>query len=219
MRTISVGIFAEGPTDYDFFSPLIVRLTSELASALSPHPVQIADPLQWPGRPSNAGFRSITSAQAAVIDVLLVHTDGAGDNRRAIRERIDPWKEIVRHLFDGRRRVFVPIVPVRETEAWMLCDVDALNRTFGAKREAEELSLPRHPKQVEQVQDPKLKLQSIQIRIVGKRAARRIGVRPLYARLGHEVSLRMLRQLPAFAQFEEDFCDALTQLGFLEARD
>ncbi len=216
MRTLSLGIFAEGSTDIEFLSPVLVRLASRLIEAMGHHPAQIADVDALPGRPSRDVFRNTLHEHARSLDMVLVHMDANGDLERAIEERINPWFESVRDLF-GERLQLVGLVPARETEAWMLCDFRALSNVLGTRKQRSELGLPSRAREVEQITNPKAALKEAQTMALGKRQARKVGLRPLYPALGQEVSLDELYKLPAFIQFASAFEDALRRLGFLSS--
>lgn len=215
MRTLSLGVFAEGPTDTEFLSPLLVRLAMRLIREKGHHPIQVADPIALPGRPAAATFQQTVSSYADSIDLLVVHTDANSSFERAMNERINPWFGKVRDSPSRRDApVLVPGVPVRETEAWMLGDIQALNTVFGTHKTKREFGLPGHAREVEQITEPKSLLKKLQKLALGQRQARRVGLRPLYTRLGQEVSLDVLNLIPSFARFAGDFQSALVASNY-----
>ena len=211
-----MGVFAEGPTDPDFFSPLLVRLAIVLIRSGGKHSAGIADPLILPGRPSNDTFAPTIQRYASLCNLIVVHTDGNGDPDGARAERIEPW--FGSWPLSEARTALVPVVPVRETEAWMLADIDAIQRLLGTKQDASDLGLPTRVRGVEQIADPKSTLKTILDRALGVRRARKVGVRPLYGALGAETSIDKLRMVPAFARFESEFHATLAALGFISRR-
>ncbi len=216
MRTISIGLFTEGPTDVDFYSPLVVRLGVALIRSGPAHPTQFADPISLPGRPASATFADAIERYAASCDLVIVHTDGGGDPDRARRERIEPW---FRSVSPRPLPVkLVDLVPVHETEAWMLCDEKALNAVLGSNKTRRDFGLPARRRDVERIADPKDKLRAVQRLVWGERRARRLGTRPLYAALGQEVSLEPLSDVPAFVLFKERLTQELRALGCLRGR-
>lgn len=218
MRTLSPGVFTEGPTDVDFLSPVVLRLATELIQSRGHRPAQVAGPVSFPGRPATKTFRDTIDLHARSLDLVVVHTDGGGNPSRAVRERIEPWSASVDDILDGRLRVFVPAIPNRATEAWMLADLEALQDVLGTTKNRRELGLPAHAREVEQITAPKAMLGSVHESAVGSRQARRVGLRPLYLALGQEVSLENLRHVPSFHRFATEFEAALRRLGFLPGR-
>jgi len=213
MRTLAVGLYAEGPTDFDFYAPVLTRLSEKLILSTGRHPVRVADVVSLPGRPSLKDFAVTVEEYAGPCNLIVIHTDGAGDPERARAERIEPW-----FLSINERRVrdqLVEVVPVRETEAWMLSDIDALNAVFGTARTKAQFGLPNRTREVEQIANPKALLRQIHETVVGRRGARKFGTRSLYPRLGQEISFDELGKVPAFAHFRESFEAALARLSFL----
>lgn len=214
MRTLALGISAEGNTDVRFFTPLLVRVATDLLRTKAHHPAQIADVEVLPGRPSHETSREVLSSYARSLDVLVVHADANGDVQRAIDERIQPLFELARGMFPEKPEL-VELVPSRETEAWMLCDFQALRDVLGTQKRRRDLGLPAHVREVENITDPKAVLKEAQQLALGMRQARKVGLAPLYAALGQAVSLDQLIRLSAFVRFADAFESALRHLGFL----
>lgn len=151
-------------------------------------------------KPSLGLFRR---AEAAVkvyeCDILLVHRDAEA---QAISERI---AEIHGDLATLNKR-YVPIVPIRMTEAWLLIDEQAIRAAAGNPNGKISLDIPK-AERLERIPDPKnilfeqLKLAS------GLSAGRLKKFSPEFCR--HRVAelisdFSQLRQLSAFVQFEND---------------
>jgi hypothetical protein len=128
------------------------------------------------------------------MDIVLIHHD---HNERS-------KVESVRARLGSEADRLVGIVPVRETEAWMLADATALPM---ATAEASVRDLVRSPRDVEKVPDPK------------KALAEAFGPRhrPEYDfdRLGQRVSLAVLQQVPAYARWVGDLRVTMERLHFL----
>ncbi len=215
MRVLTLGIWAEGPTDSRFLSPLLDRLSVKLLRDRGRARVQVAAPILIGDRLSRENFPVVAGACDPSVSILVVHTDAGGDVERAFAERIRPWFASVADEFQEGERELVPVVPVRETEAWLLCDIDALNQVFGMRKDRSAFGLPRHAREVEQITDPKAHLRQAQIYAIGKRPARKAGLGALYSALGVQVSFEELEKVLAFRQFAAAFEQALQRLGFL----
>ena len=161
MRSLTLGIYAEGPTDPEFLSPLILRMATELISVRGHHLIDIPEPAVLPGRPASDSFHDTMTRYGAACNIVVVHTDGAGQPERAREERIRPWFASVVDTFDDRQRCLVAAVPVRETEAWMVCDTEALNAVFGTRLTRDQMGLGSRPHEVEAISDPKLELDRV----------------------------------------------------------
>jgi hypothetical protein len=213
VRTLSIALFTEGPTDADFFLPLLTRVSVDLLSRQARHPSRVADPVWLRGRLSTDAFADRVEKDGRGFDVVVVHTDGGGDPQRALAERIEPWFASVADKL--RAEGLVPLVPVRETEAWMLADSVSLAEVFGTKIDRRELGLPTHSRDVESITDPKRKLHDLNVTLRGPRRARKVGSRPLYAALGQTVSLSVLSNVPAFVRFREKFAGVLRRNRYI----
>ncbi|GAB3800854.1 hypothetical protein GCM10027605_17180 [Micromonospora zhanjiangensis] len=99
------------------------------------------------------------------------------------------------------------MIPVRETEAWLLADGEALRNTLGVRWSDADLGLPRRARDVEQISDPKKVLDQIMCRVSRP-------VRSHYGQLGELISLEKLREVPAYRRWWDDSRVALEALGF-----
>ena len=130
MRDLGLALYAEGPTDYQFLCPLLLRLC-ESVCAQALHPVEIGDVLPLDDSPAmRTAPRDERIAHAArnaapAWNLLFVHADADGDAAGALRERVTPGLERVRDAARPRAEG-VAVVPVRETEAWLLTVGNAL---------------------------------------------------------------------------------------------
>jgi hypothetical protein len=214
---LGLALIAEGPTDYRFLPPLLYRLTEDLCLRHGLVTIEV-DPVR--ALDLDRGFRGDRTRQiveaARQADgsyhILFLHTDGAGDPVAAIKERFEPWCRGLAGLARPDERA-VAVVPVREMEAWALCDGGALRGAFGTTLPDEQLGLPRTA-DVEGVQDPKKALETAYERAFRPRKPKRPVVAALEA-IAERVELDHLRQLPAFRRLEDDLRDALRDLRYV----
>ncbi|WP_438008489.1 hypothetical protein WME89_07120 [Sorangium sp. So ce321] len=198
---LRAGLYAEGPSDYDFLLPLLDRLLPSLAAALFPGTCEIAESLGIDAPPPAQGDRAERIA-AAIADrweectLFVIHADGAGDPASARRSCVDPGVETARRA--SPNAITVPCVPVRDTEAWMLVDVEVFRTLLGSGTQ------PALPTEPEREADPKLTLGRLLREGGMKRKPERI-----YRLFGEEVSLEALRTLPAFRRFEAELSEAI----------
>ncbi|CAN90978.1 MULTISPECIES: DUF4276 family protein [Sorangium] len=198
---LRAGLYAEGPSDYDFLLPLLDRLLSTLARSLFPGACDVADSLGIDAPHPAPGERAERIA-AAIADrwaectLFVIHADGAGDPRSARRRCIDPGIAAARCAFPNL--VAVPCVPVHETEAWMLVDAEVFRPWLGNGARS---ALPAEP---EREDDPKQTLRRLL-----KEGGMRRNPQRLFDLFGKEVSLEALRALPAFQRFEAELAEAI----------
>ena len=220
MRYLGLALYAEGATDYRFLSPLLLRLCEDICLRCATQPVDVSDVLALDDRPGmKKKPREERIADAAIDaagswDVLFVHSDGESDPASAAGEKIAPAFARL-HEAGLRRGERVAVVPVRETEAWVLADGDALRAVFGVSVDDAALGLPPPGAAVESVDDPKkrLNLAFEATRPGGRRA--RAGAASLLNALGERDSLPRLRAVPSFQAVENELVAALGRLGIL----
>ncbi|MFE2496150.1 hypothetical protein [Streptomyces scopuliridis] len=145
-RYFNLALLTEGASDQWFLGPLIDRQIAELAQ-------QPAVGFDYSGVVTGECFT--VAPRVAVVrevadllqyfDVVTIHHD---HNERA---KVDAIRE---HFAADAFRI-VGLVPVRETEAWMLADTDALQKASPGSDSTWEV-----PHDVEKVADPKAVLKA-----------------------------------------------------------
>ena len=216
---IGLALYAEGPTDYHFLRPLLLRLTVDL-SLRSERSVEIAEQVIALDHPpvANEAARDVRIAAAARLargawSIAFIHTDGATDATRARRELAQP--AIDRLATEcAEAGVGVAVIPVRETEAWALVDGDALRTVFGCRLDDAQLGLPQ-PRRVESLADPKAVLNHAFAMTNPSPHRCKQGVAPLLNALGETVSIDALRRLRSFQSLEDELKEALRALHVL----
>jgi len=216
---LGLALYAEGPTDYYFLRPLLIRLCEDICTREAPQPIELSEVFSLNTLPhmQNAprAQRVVEAARAALgaWRILFVHADGAGDPDRARRQQTDPALEVLQREL-REHGIGVAVVPVRETEAWAIVDGDALRQVFGTELTDSELGLPS-VRQLESVSDPKAVLSSAFLATNPTGRRRRAGPTPLLNAIGEKVSLDRLRRLSAFQALENDLKVALKELRVL----
>lgn len=210
-RRLCTGLVAEGTSDYVFLLPLIRRLLLDLC--VDAELVAVAEPIELRGEGPTRRDKIARAVERArqEVDVVVVHADGRGQLDRVRAEQVVPGLEAARELGVPS----VGAVPVKEMEAWALCDGDALRRAFSTALGDGDLGVPSRPAEVERIVDPKAALRCLHGRIVGRRrTSRAVSFLP---RLAEEVSLARLRGVPAFAEFESELRVVLEECRYLGA--
>ena len=142
-------------------------------------------------------------------DILFVHRDAENQDptarRREIQEAIDactivaPW---------------VPVVPVRMQEAWLLLDESAIRSGSGNPNGGAELDMPP-ARSIERMPDPKTKLHDLLREASGLTGRRRkkFHVQTAAHRVvGFLGGIEPLQRLPAFQRFEADLRTTLREI-------
>jgi len=102
-------------------------------------------------------------------DILFVHRDS--DNR-PVEERETEILTAIENIEGNKPNYFICVVPVKETEAWLLFNENAIRRAAGNHNGNEQLKLPRL-RDIENLTDPK-KLLNDKLKIASGRKGRRL---------------------------------------------
>ena len=192
MRPLRSALIAEGTTDTAFLLPVLQAQLERIG---------------WRADFEAGVIRRavVTSVMAAdrvaaeaaelleISDLLFVHHD---DRESA---KIDRLRERLRTV--GR---VVGVVPVRETEAWVLAAACASDRGVAML----DVAPPeRGYRWVEKLADPKAEL--------GRRYAGSVPVEDLFTLIAERADLDRLAEVPAYQSFLQDLTTALKELNFL----
>lgn len=200
-------LIGEGTTD-DALVPHLVRLCVECgadeATGVAPDFGRLPTPV---GRTIAEKLRRAAQLEPTA-DLYFIHRDA--DARRADARRAEIAKGAADAPLTAR---WVPIVPVQETEAWLLLDETAIRHVAGKPRGRTPLNLPS-PRQVENVANPKEKLQAALItasELTGRRLER---FKAEFSRHRKRLLQRLptegaLQNVPAWQQLRVDLVTAL----------
>lgn len=112
---------------------------------------QLADLSRLDPRPRTLADRMYAAVRAFPCDVLFVHRDAEREEPAARRQEIAAASSAVRPPLTVP---YIPIIPVRMTEAWLLTDEMAIRMAAGNRNGTVRLPLPRL-RTLEAVPDPK----------------------------------------------------------------
>ncbi|MEO3745461.1 DUF4276 family protein [Plantactinospora sp. B5E13] len=206
MRYLTSALVSEGVTDDQFLPRLLGRALTELCLTEFDDVVEVADvqPLRRRKGPCSVEeVIELVELNANSFSVVFFHHDqGAAAERLQLE-----WLGPLQRLWGERVERLVAVVPIRETEAWLLADGVALRTALGVRWSDAEMGLPAHPKDVERIDDPKRILNGVL-----RRVSRSIDDH--YGQLGELVSLDRLQLVPAYRRWWSDTRKALTELGY-----
>ncbi len=223
MRHLALGLFAEGSSDIPFLRRIIYRSVEENGTQLTQQRLEVLERfVEGDKYVSDQRAERIFEAfgkhvEEGVINLLFIHADGNGDPKAALKDRVCPAMQLLKETYRAVSFGIVPVIPVRETEAWALADAEALRAELGWYGNLPDMASP------ESLPDPKevLKLIREEATPTARRRSRRQSsyVGPISEGLGDRISLRKLRQLDSFKRFEADLKDALRALWNLPLLD
>jgi hypothetical protein len=217
MSQLLFTLLGEGPSD-DALIPIIEWVLERPTLGLLPD-VEIIHRFVGPDEVTDErGLRERIMVCAADFpsDLLVVHHDADGPTH-------DLWSQAIRHMVADARRhgtdlpPIVPIVPVRELEAWLLIDEAAIREAVGVPHGLASLTLP-HLHEVEACSDPKAVLRQAlrdASELPRRRWTRLDAIRPRTI-VNCIKDLTLLRQLTAFQAFEDDVRQVIQDQGWPE---
>jgi hypothetical protein len=213
MRALSSILVSEGVSDEWFLAPLLRRALEQLCAEEFDGVIEVLPVLPIDAdtqRPSTV--LDAASQVRGAFDVLLFHRDGAPRPKsdEVVRRMREAWRvsEAVEPL--------VAVVPLRETEAWALADLDALGRVLALPPRVLSQAAADARGTVEQLQDPKDHLARLIGAAVGtSKPNEHTGFHQDFLdRLAEQIEITRLRKLPAFACWWTEMTNALEKLGF-----
>jgi hypothetical protein len=195
MRVLTLTLVTDGTSDRALV-PLVEWL---LTVKVPEHPfaVRMAEGLPAWGKGLAARVRFAHAMYPS--DALIIHRDSEAGSWT---ERVE---QIAQAVSDVQVPSWIPIIPVRMTEAWFLCDQRSIRRAAGRPADVVDLRLP-HRRRWELEPDPKEILFSA-LRIASGLTGRRLskfdlnGARARVANLIDDFSY--LRGMTCFDDFEK----------------
>lgn len=187
---LTIGIYTEGPTDRRYFPTLVGRYI-ETVLLKNRIEIELLDPIVLPKyKGSFAEQMSEISTQHSGLQAFFVHVDADGRDLKSVLDtRWNPW------MSTNPESKWIPVIPIKMLESWMLADKEALSAVFIAAVPHIDEEIGDY--QPESVPDPKRTLEAIAKR--GKRN-NKLGFEESLAK---RTKLEVLQQLPSFHAFEE----------------
>ena len=149
--------------------------------------------------------------------MICVHCDSdSRSNRAVLNHKINPAFQIVNDT-DNACKNLVAVIPIQMTEAWMLVDIDLFLEEINTDKSCNELNLPCNASQIENIANPKARiedaLREAQINIARRR--HKLKIADLYTPISKKLSIHQLEQLPSFRNFKENVRHSLLKLNYL----
>lgn len=220
MKYLGLALYSEGRTDDYFLRPLLLRACADLCMREGTEPIDFSDvealshPIDLAHLSRPERIKAAAEEYRGAWQILFIHGDGENDVDAAWRDRVQPSIDAIQAQFN-QQGVAVGVVPVRETESWMLFDGNALRSVFGTSLSDGQLQLPSGAQAIEATSNPKALLDRAFLETKPGGQRRRKGVAPHLNSLGEQVDLRRLRELPSFSRLVTDLREALRAMRAL----
>jgi len=130
---------------------------------------QFADLHELPKPPRTLPQKIATASELFPADVIFIHRDS---DREAPSNRRKEIADAIGSLSTSPARHWVPVIPVRMTEAWLLVSESALRGASGNPNGRDPLQLPAW-QDLEKIPDPKIILQTLLVEASGLSGRRR----------------------------------------------
>jgi hypothetical protein len=223
MVQLFVGLMAEGATDYRFLKPVIEKTFLEILFNEMNKDVEIlvfeVEYQKDGGFPDYVFHASKYGFEKYGIMSLVIHTDA--DDLKAdhtYKTKIQPAVNFVNSHTDAELcKELVAIVPVYETESWMLANKELIKKYIGTDMTDAQLNIDGHP---ESFRNPKEKIEEA-IRIgrqdLPKKIRDKVTIHDLYSILGESMDVRDIEKFVSYKDFVNNIKTMLTNLNFLHS--
>lgn len=220
MSQLFVGLMTEGKTDHRFLIPIVEKTLIKLSFRCKG---SIDTDVFSVGYKKEGGFKEYVrdAAQRGVqqhgISVLVVHADADSDtNENTYRRKIEPALHLISEQDESDAcKVIAALVPIRETESWLLADKVLFKKLIGSDLNDNELNISGHP---ESFTDPKQRIEQA-IRAgrshLPKKIREALKLHDLYSLLGESLDLDSLENFVSFKDFEKNMEVVFKELNLL----
>ena len=221
MYQIYVGLFTEGSTDIRFLEPIVEKSFLQIAELQSSVDIEITvQPIIIDKKGKNfieQVFEALSIGYAQYgISILCVQAD-ADDKKldTTYKNKINKALQLLTNN-EIKCKNIVALVPIQETEAWMLADKELLKIQIGTLKSDEELGIHREP---EKIANPKEVIENaIRIARFGLTKKRRhdLKIDELYALMGQSIKLSKLDSLSSYQNFKLNIIETYKCIGIMK---
>lgn len=222
MKQIFAGLFTEGTTDERFFLPIIEKMFIQMAleECKGQFDIELI--------PINIDKTGLSFVEQVIhvskkgtetygMMMLCVHTDADSENAKSVyQNKISPlMKELANYDDSHYCKIVVAIVPIYETEAWMLADKELLKSEIGTDISDVKLGIDGKP---ETITNPKEVIEgAIRISRQNLTQKRRTHLRiaDLYLPLGQQMDLDKIAVLSSYQEVKNNIRNAFKMLNLL----
>lgn len=209
---LTIAYLTEGPTDQRFLAPVIQRTFDQLVREAN-FSIDV-EALIYICKSTVAAATSFKELIEGY-DIVCIHVDADKQPLKEVNDtRYIPVVDALNTV--ASKTKFVPVIPVRMTEAWMLADETLLKEELQTSKSYSELGIS---KEIEAIADPKkiiVKAIKIADQSRTKKQRNQLVIGNLYEPFGQEVNLTQLERFPSYQKFKEAARQALIQANLLQ---
>lgn len=217
---VTIAYSTEGTTDQRFLESVIRRTFEDVASECEGD-IEVFDPFYLKFSKKNGFVDDFVSISREAfkngINVLCIHVDAdAPTDKDVFNFKIQPAREALQQLADDAVcKIFVAIIPVQMSEAWMLADKELFKDELGTDKTDIELEISKNP---ETMSNPKSTIENA-IRISQAHLPKRrnrVTIAELYQPIGQKIAVEKLEALSSFRKFKLAVRNAFKELNYLK---
>ncbi len=219
MTQLFIGLIAEGTTDYRFLEPIVEKALIDIAYNCTGQidiDVKVIDCDKGDSFTDYVLNASQKGNQEFGITMLIVHSDAddaSADN--TYENKINPAKTLLEQCDNTYCKNIAALIPIRETEAWMLADKAVFIKFIGTKKNENELGINGNP---ETFNNPKQRIEDA-IRIgradMPKKLRNSLKISDCYSYLGEAIQIDNLKTFQSYIDFENNIKQELIKLNLL----
>jgi hypothetical protein len=174
MDVLMLAFYGEGNSDREFLPPLIQRTSKAILDDYAHRMVELWDIKTMNKKSGSQGKAILGAAQeAGERHALLIQNDADARGYWKTREELfEPGNTLVQNFSGWVCQNLIPVIPVREVEAWMLADLEAPGHVLGGTLDPHMFNLSSGIAALEALSDPKRKLNDI-VKYVNTNRSRR----------------------------------------------
>jgi hypothetical protein len=149
--------------------------------------------------------------------ILCVQADA---DRKTLKEtyqhKINPCQvELEKQNDHSHCKILVAIVPIQETEAWMLADKELLKEEIGTNKTDNELGIHRNPETIANPKEVIEKAIQIARKNVTRKRRKDLTIADLYSAIGPKIELEKLESLSSYQDFKRNVREVFRRLNLL----
>jgi hypothetical protein len=217
-KIIYVAFHGEGPTDERLFVNISERIIKEylLENNIS---AQISWLVLKDKKPTSEQTLTYAAKASKDQDILIFHRDADNTDWKIcysqhFQDGLETIEQLSNHVACKK---IITLIPVKETEAWMLCDKELFRDIIETDLSLASLGLTYQIKNIESIGDPKSLIENA-INLHRQSLSRRrrkfaVNLSEIYERFSQEIQFEHLENLDSFNRFKESIRKVLSEIS------
>lgn len=217
--SIVLSFIGEGSTDIRFFPNIAERLIEQLLIKQGKQATIQWQTIEKQGEGSSEIIFN-AAIQAKYCSTLIIHADA--DDRKphnAYTHKIKPGIDAILQSELKVCKNITVVIPVSETEAWMLVDKELLKDEMNTTLSDQDLGLTYPANRIERIADPKQRIEDAivahRLQLPKRRRRSAVTIAELYEPISRRIVLQKLEILPSYKFFKENLITALRNKNIL----